>query len=170
MKKLSFIRHAKSDWASPLLSDHDRILADRGKKASTTMRDFFETKNKNFDIVYSSTALRAVETIEIIKPSIKDTEIKYKKDLYTFDDQILLEFISKINDETSSVLIVGHNPAIQETVLRLSETDQMSNLLNRVEHKYPTAAFCTLTSSIGKWAHTGDTMFKLQEFICPKEL
>ena len=170
MKKLSFIRHAKSDWASPLLSDHDRILADRGQKASATMRDFFATANKNFDIVFSSTALRAVETIEIIKPSIKDTEIIYKKDLYTFDDQMLLEFISKINDDISSVLIVGHNPAIQETVLRLSETDEMSNLRNRVEHKYPTAAFCTLTSSIEKWTHTGDTMFKLQEFICPKEL
>ena len=134
------------------------------------MRDFFETKNKNFDIVYSSTALRAVETIEIIKPSIKDTEIKYKKDLYTFDDHMMLEFISKITDDLSSVLIVGHNPAIQETVLRLSATDEMSNLRNRVEHKYPTAAFCTLTSSIEKWAHAGDTMFKIQEFICPKEL
>ena len=134
------------------------------------MKDFFETTNKNFDNVFSSTALRAVETIEIIKPSIKDTEIIYKKDLYTFDDQMMLEFISKITDNESSVLIVGHNPAIQETVLRLSETDHNSNLLNRVEHKYPTAAFCTLTSSIEKWAHAGDTMFKLQEFICPKEL
>tara|TARA_Y100000589_G_scaffold151027_1_gene143984 strand:- start:317 stop:721 length:405 start_codon:yes stop_codon:yes gene_type:complete len=134
------------------------------------MKDFFETTNKNFDSVFSSTALRAVETIEIIKPSIKDTEIMYKKDLYTFDDQMMLEFISKITDDLSSVLIVGHNPAIQETVLRLSETNQKSNLLNRVEHKYPTAAFCTLTSSIEKWAHASDTMFKLQEFICPKEL
>ena len=134
------------------------------------MKDFFETTNKNFDSVFSSTALRAVETIEIIKPSIKDTEIIYKKDLYTFDDQIMLEFISKIKDDKSSVLIVGHNPAIQETVLRLSETAQNSNLLNRVEHKYPTAAFCTLTSTIEKWAHAGDKMFKLQEFICPKEL
>ena len=170
MKSLSFIRHAKSDWASPLLSDHDRRLADRGQKSSAIMKDFFATANKNFDIVFSSTALRAVETIEIIKPSIKDTEIIYKKDLYTFDDQIMLEFISKITDDISSVLIVGHNPAIQETVLRLSEIDQMSNLLNRVEQKYPTAAFCTLTSSIEKWTHAGDTMFKLQEFICPKEL
>ena len=134
------------------------------------MKDFFGATNKKFDIVLSSTALRAVETIEIIKPSIKDTKILYKKDLYTFDDQIMLEFISKITDDISSVLIVGHNPAIQETVLRLSETDQKSNLLNRVEHKYPTAAFCTLTSSIEKWAHASDTMFKLQEFICPKEL
>ena len=134
------------------------------------MRDFFETTNKNFDSVFSSTALRAVETIEIIKPSIKDTEIIYKKDLYTFDDQMMLEFISKITDDISSVLIVGHNPAIQETVLRLSATDHNSNLLNRVEHKYPTGAFCTLTSSIEKWAHAGDMMFKLQEFICPKEL
>ena len=112
------------------------------------MKDFFETTNKNFDTVFSSTALRAVETIEIIKPSINDTEIMYKKDLYTFDDHMMLEFISKITDEISSVLIVGHNPAIQETVLRLSDTDQNSNLLNRVEHKYPTAAFCTLTSTI----------------------
>ena len=134
------------------------------------MKDFFGVTNKNFDIVLSSTALRAVETIEIIKPSIKDTKIVYKKELYTFDDQIMIEFISKINDDISSVLIVGHNPAIQETVLRLARTDQNANLLNRVEHKYPTAAFCTLTSSIEKWAHAGDTMFKIQEFICPKEL
>ena len=134
------------------------------------MKDFFWATNKNFDIVLSSTALRAVETIELIKPSIKDTKIIYKKELYTFDDQIMIEFISKINDDISSVLIVGHNPAIQETVLRLSNTDQNANLLNRVEHKYPTAAFCTLTSTIEKWAHVGDTMFKIQEFICPKEL
>ena len=134
------------------------------------MKDFFLTAKKHFDIVLSSTALRAVETIEIIKPSIKDTKIIYKKELYTFDDQIMMEFISKINDEISSALIVGHNPAIQETVLRLSDSDQNSNLLSRVEHKYPTAAFCTLTSTIENWAHAGDTMFKIQEFICPKEL
>ena len=134
------------------------------------MKDFFGATNKKFDIVLSSTALRAVETIEIIKPSIKDTKIIYKKELYTFDDQIMIEFISKINDDISSVLIVGHNPAIQETVLRLARNDQNANLLNRVEHKYPTAAFCTLTSTIEKWAHAGDTMFKIQEFICPKEL
>jgi len=170
LKSLSFIRHAKSDWTSPLVSDHDRRLADRGQRASMIMKDFFASSKKRFDIVFSSTALRAVETIEIIKPSIKDTEIIYKKDLYTFDDHIMVEFISKIKDDKSSVLIVGHNPAIQETVLRLSDSDQNSNLLNRVEHKYPTAAFCTLTSTIEKWSHTGDTMFKIQEFICPKEL
>ena len=99
------------------------------------MKDFFLTAKKHFDIVLSSTALRAVETIEIIKPSIEDTKIIYKKELYTFDDQIMMDFISKITDEISSVLIVGHNPAIQETVLRLAKTDQNSNLLNRVENK-----------------------------------
>jgi len=170
LKKLSFIRHAKADWASPLLSDHDRRLAERGQKASAIMKDFFKTMNKNFDIVLSSTALRAVETIEIIKPSIKDTKILYTKELYTFDDQIMLGIISKLNDDISSVLIVGHNPAIQETVLRLAETDQKSNLLTRVEHKYPTAAFCALTSNIDKWTRAGDMKFKLQEFICPKDL
>ena len=152
------------------MSDHDRRLSDRGQRASTIMKNFFTTTNKNFDTVFSSTALRAVETIEIIKPSFKDTEIIYKKDLYTFDDRMMLEFISKITDDISSVLIVGHNPAIQEAVLRLSDADQNSNLLNRIQHKYPTAAFCSLTSTIERWTHTGDTMFKIQEFICPKEL
>tara|TARA_B100000963_G_scaffold344756_1_gene347920 strand:- start:188 stop:625 length:438 start_codon:yes stop_codon:yes gene_type:complete len=145
-------------------------LADRGQKASAIMKGFFEATDRNFDTVFSSTALRAVETIEIIKPSIKNTNIIYKKELYNFDDQIMLDFVSKMSDDISTVLIVGHNPAIQETVLRLAETDQNSNLLNRVENKYPTAAFCTLTSNIDKWTHAGDTTFKLQEFICPKEL
>ena len=152
------------------MSDHERRLSARGQRASTIMKNFFTTTNKNFDTVFSSTALRAVETIEIIKPSFKDTEIIYKKDLYTFDDRMMLEFISKITDDISSVLIVGHNPAIQEAVLRLSDADQNSNLLNRIEHKYPTAAFCSLTSTIERWTHAGDTMFKIQEFICPKEL
>ena len=93
LKKLSFIRHAKSDWTSPLLADHDRRLADRGQKASAIMKDFFRTSNKKFDIVLSSTALRAVETIEIIKPSIKDTEIKYKKDGTVEKDLFLEKFI-----------------------------------------------------------------------------
>ena len=100
------------------------------------MKNFIASSKKRFDIVFSSTALRAVETIEIIKPSIKDTEIIYKKDLYTFDDHIMVEFISKIKDDKSSVLIVGHNPAIQETVLRLSKTEVLARYANRSFYRF----------------------------------
>ena len=170
MKKVSFLRHAKSDWSSPLVSDHERCLADRGRKASRKMKDFLTNKKNQFEIVFSSTATRAVETIEIVRPALKNTDVIFNKDLYTFDDSVLIDIISQISDEYSSVLIVGHNPAIQEAVLRLSSSNSSPDLIRRLETKYPTGAFSSLSSDISSWSHTGDTLFELTDFVCPKDL
>ncbi len=170
MKKISFLRHAKSDWAMPFTSDHDRYLNDRGKNASKSMRDFFLKTNQQFDIVFSSTAIRAVETIELVRSALKDTEVKFNKTLYTFDDHVLINFISQISDEYLSVLIVGHSPAIQESILRLSSTKSDNKLIQRVQNKYPTGAFCSLSSEVSSWSQVGDTLFNLIEFVCPKDL
>ena len=93
MKKLSFLRHAKSDWSSPLVSDHERCLADRGRKASLKIKDFLAYKKNQFEIVFSSTAARAVETIEIVRPALKNADVIFNKDLYTFDDTVLIDII-----------------------------------------------------------------------------
>tara|TARA_B100000945_G_scaffold312054_1_gene306079 strand:- start:449 stop:961 length:513 start_codon:yes stop_codon:yes gene_type:complete len=170
LKKVSFLRHAKSDWSSPLVSDHERCLADRGRKASLKMKDFLTNKKNQFEIVFSSTATRAVETIEIVRPALKNTDVIFNKDLYTFDDSVLIDIISQISDEYSSVLIVGHNPAIHEAVLRLSSSNSSSDLVYRLETKYPTGAFSSLSSDILSWSHTGDTLFELTDFVCPKDL
>ena len=170
MKKVSFLRHAKSDWAVPFASDHDRPLAERGKKASQKMKEFLSKKKGLFEIVFSSTAFRAVETIEIIRQPLINTDVIFDKNLYTFDDNVLIDIISQISDEYSSVLIVGHNPAIQEAVLRLSSSNSSSDLIRRLETKYPTGAFSSLSSDISSWSHTGDTLFELTDFVCPKDL
>ena len=68
------------------------------------------------------------------------------------------------------MLIVGHNPAIQEAVLRLSSSNSSSDLVYRLETKYPTGAFSSLSSDILSWSHTGDTLFELTDFVCPKDL
>ena len=170
MKTLSFIRHAKSDWSSPLVSDHERCLADRGRKASLKMKDFLSNKKNQFEIVFSSTAMRAVETIEIVRAALKNTDVIFNKDLYTFDDNSLIEIISQISDDYSSVLIVGHNTAIQEAVLRLSSSNSSSELIYRIQAKYPTGAYSSLSSDISSWNQIGDTLFELTDFVCPKDL
>lgn len=170
MKKISFLRHAKSDWALPFASDHDRSLAERGKNASQQMKEFFSNKKELFEIVFSSTAMRAVETIEIVRKALKKTDVIFNKDLYTFEDNVLIEIISQISDDYSSVLIVGHNPAIQEAVLRLSSSNSSSELIYRIQAKYPTGAFSSLSSDISSWKHIGDTLFELTDFVCPKDL
>ena len=170
MKKVSFLRHAKSDWSSPLLSDHERCLADRGRRASRKMKDFLTNKKNQFEIVFSSTAMRAVETIEIVRAALKNTDVIFNKDLYTFDDNSLIEIISQISDDYSSVLIVGHNPAIQEAVLRLSSSNSSSELIYRIQAKYPTGAYSSLSSDISSWNQIGDTLFELTDFVCPKDL
>ena len=170
MKNISFLRHAKSDWAMPFTSDHDRCLNDRGKKASKSMREFFLKTNHQFDIVFSSTAMRAIETVELIRPALRKAGVKFDKALYTFDDHVLIDIISQISDEYSAVLIVGHSPAIQETALRLSSTKSDNKFIQRIQNKYPTGAFCSLCADISSWSHVGDTLFNLVEFVCPKDL
>ena len=152
--------------------DFDRGLASRGIKDISLISDYVKKNNFKLDEVLCSSANRTKETFDLCADGF-DFDIKnakYLDDLYYGNHESIIDLLFNVNQSANSVLIVGHNPAIQETVLRLSDTDQNSNLLSRVEHKYPTAAFCTLTSKIEKWAHAGDTMFKIQEFICPKEL
>jgi phosphohistidine phosphatase len=134
------------------------------------MKGYFLKSKQKFDYVCSSTALRAAETIEIIKPALRNVDIMFDKALYTFDDEILIDIISKISDDHSSVLLVGHNPAIQETILRLSSSKSDNKSLEKIQNKYPTAAFCKLYSDISSWAHVGDTLFELVDFICPRDL
>ena len=172
MKQIFLLRHAKSDWSTMGQQDFDRGLASRGIKDISLISDYVKKNNFKLDEVLCSSANRTKETFDLCADGfdfdIKN--VKYLDDLYYGNHESIIDLLVNINQAANSVLIVGHNPAIQETVLRLSDTDQNSNLLNRVEHKYPTAAFCTLTSTIDKWSHTGDTMFKIKEFICPKEL
>lgn len=121
MKKiLLLLRHAKSSWDDANLSDYERPLNNRGKQNASTMGNFLKKQNLVPDLIISSTAKRANKTADIIaKKSGYDKKIFESKVLYGATADDYANVIHDINNEYKTVLLVGHNPTIEEVLERI---------------------------------------------------
>ena len=121
MATLYLLRHAKSSWADEAMGDFDRPLADRGREACDVIGAYMEEKGIDFDLVLVSTAVRTRETIALVKERAKlRGEVLYDDRIYEATTSQLLEVISEIDDDRESVLLVGHNPGIEELLALLT--------------------------------------------------
>jgi phosphohistidine phosphatase len=114
MKTLYIIRHAKSDWNDPSLSDFERPLNKRGQKNAPFMGELLAHNNVHPDLIVSSPAVRAKMTAqEIAKKVGYDTkEIVYAEGLYLADIDAIEEVLKKAPSSKNTVLLVGHNPGL----------------------------------------------------------
>ena len=111
MKKLTIIRHAKSDWSFDV-PDMDRPISKRGKNDAQIMAEFIDTINCSPQIIYSSPSKRTVETYEcFLKYSsvFKNIEFQKSKQQNDISGYNVLEFIRNIDDAYSSVVLFSHN-------------------------------------------------------------
>lgn len=119
-KKLLLLRHAKSSWDDSNISDHERPLNNRGKQNASTMGNFLKKENLVPDLIISSTAKRANKTANIIaKKSGYNTKILESKVLYGATADDYTSVIHDISNEHKMVLLVGHNPTMEEVVERI---------------------------------------------------
>lgn len=115
MLTLYLLRHAKSSWDNASMRDFDRPLASRGREACATIGAFIEEKGINFDLVLVSTAVRTRETVELVKQRAKFRgEVRYDQRIYEASTSQLLQVISEIDNDRESVLLVGHNPGMED--------------------------------------------------------
>ena len=84
------LRHAKSSWEDPGLSDVDRPLAGRGERAAERMARYLATEGIRPELVLCSPALRARQTLELVRSSLGDPEVSIEPELYTFDPEPLV--------------------------------------------------------------------------------
>ena len=111
MKKLTIIRHAKSDWSFDV-PDIERPISKRGKNDVKIMAELIDTVDCLPQIIYSSPSKRTVETYEFfLKYStvFKNIEFQESDQLYDFSGYNVLEFIRNIDDAYSSVMLFSHN-------------------------------------------------------------
>ena len=144
MKKITFLRHSKSSWDYNL-DDIDRPLNNFGimkiKKVAELSKDQFF----NSDIIFSSSAARAIHTSLILTRclSINSNRISICEDLYTFEFNEVLNFVNKIENKYSEVVLVGHNPAYTEISNYFSE----NKILN-----LPTARWFSMKFNSDSWS------------------
>ena len=144
MKTLTFLRHSKSSW-DYILEDVDRPLNEVGIEKIKKVAESSKHQFINSDIIFSSTANRAIHTCLILTRhlSISNNKIRLSEDLYTFNHFEVFDFIKKIEDKYSQVVLVGHNPAYTEISNYFSE----NKILN-----LPTARWFSMKFDSNKWS------------------
>jgi phosphohistidine phosphatase len=161
MKTLLLLRHAKAENGSAGLPDVDRTLNDRGRRDAQAVGAFIRKQNLALDLVLSSSAKRARETTDLVLASADlEVEKRYEQDLYEASPLRLVEVISQIEEERSRVLLVGHNPGMEE-LLRL--------LTDRVE-QMATATLAKIDLKAASWSKVLEDKGSLDWIVKPTEL
>lgn len=161
MKTLLLLRHAKSSWQDADLQDFDRPLNERGQRAAEMIGRFIRNKHVAPDLLLSSPAIRARETIEIVIETAKlSSELRYDERIYEASPLRLLEVVSQIEEERKIVVLVGHNPGMEE-LLKL--------LTDRVEHM-ATGTLAKIDFKAARWDDVLNEKAGLDWIVSPKEL
>ena len=137
MKRLFLLRHAKSSWDDPGLADHDRPLAPRGRRASALIAEHLRRTRIRPALVLCSSAKRTRETLEGLQQALSPVEVQFEDELYGASSEELLQRLRAVPDEVESVMLIGHQPAIQELALHLAAE---GSELERLRAKFPTAS------------------------------
>jgi len=121
-RELLILRHAKSDWESGAASDFDRPLAKRGEKDAPRVGEWLYREGIVPDLVISSPAERARQTaLEVCKSmDYKKKEIVWDGHIYAAGVEDLLAVLARCPSDASTVLLIGHNPGLEDLLLFLA--------------------------------------------------
>src|SRR5918999_680425 len=120
MTTLYLLRHAKSSWKHASLSDFDRPLKDRGRKAAKRIGKYLGRAKLSDPLVLCSPAVRTRETADIVlKHSDLRVEVRFDERIYEATLRDLLQVVSDIPDDRQVAILIGHNPGFEELLAYL---------------------------------------------------
>ncbi|MBK5970686.1 MULTISPECIES: SixA phosphatase family protein [Thiorhodovibrio] len=124
-RELLIMRHAKSDWDGAARRDFDRPLAKRGKRDAPRVGAWLYREGLVPDLILSSPAERARATvIKVCKRlDINRQDIQWQEQIYEAETTTLLELLGQCPPESSTVLLVGHNPGLESLLRYLTDND-----------------------------------------------
>ena len=156
MKKLSLLRHAKTEGDSSTGQDVDRALTERGRKDAARIGKEIRDLGQQYDLILTSPATRAVETVERAGlPSPQRDER-----IYDASEDELLTIVQDTDDEIESLMMVGHNPGFERLASRLIGTNI----------EMPTGSLLELELPNESWKDVGKVSGRPLRFLMPKDL
>jgi phosphohistidine phosphatase len=174
MLTVMLLRHAKSSWDAPALADFDRPLAKRGIKAAPAMGRAIAELGLKPDLILCSPANRTLQTLALALPEMGNIAAKIINDdaIYMAAPETLLAMLRKLPDGPDAphtVMIVGHNPGMEELADDLTGGGEMEALEEMAE-KFPTAALAVINFDVGRWRDVEPGTGSLALFLTPARL
>jgi phosphohistidine phosphatase len=167
--RLILFRHGKSAWPEGV-SDHERPLAPRGVEAVPLMSRWLVENALTPDLALVSTARRTRMTFELIAEVMPGLNARLEQRIYEASVKRLLAALADIPASLGTLLMVGHNPGMQELALQLSGTPACDlDARSRLKRKYPTSGVAVL-ETVRSWAELAPGQATLRRFQTPAML
>ena len=177
MKELFLLRHAKSSWADPGMSDTERPLNKRGRRGAAVMAGYLAAEGLRPALILCSPARRTRETLGFISEALgSGIPVHIEPELYLADPATVLERLRRVPDTAGSVLVIGHNPGLHELAVELSGAagGRASAGAQRLKQKFPTAALARFRLKLERWRDLSDEQLaggvRLLGYVTPADL
>ncbi len=164
VKRLYLLRHAKSSWSDPSLVDEERPLAPRGRKAAKKLAKELRRRQIRPELVLCSSSRRTQETLEPITGALGKPTVEVEEALYGAGADALLARIRMVTESVDSVLVIAHNPGLQDLALSLAPDD------DRLADKFPTGALAAFELDAESWTELARTKVRVTDYVIPREL
>jgi phosphohistidine phosphatase len=164
LKRLTAVRHAKSDWSLPGQDDWNRSLNKRGQQDAPEMARRLRSRKFKPDLILTSPAVRSLTTASIMARELKvpAEHIAQDERLYLADPGKMLEVVRELGGHAGHVMVFGHNPGITDFVNRLSASEQIDNM--------PTCAVFSALFDVADWSELDWGRGLEAEFDYPRNL
>ena len=170
MKKLLLLRHGKSSWDDPSLADFDRPLAPRGVKAAKRIGRELAARDWLPEQALVSPAARTRETWELVAAELPDApSADFPRKLYDASPEDLLAQIRRVPGKVGTLLLLGHNPALEDLARQLAGDNSEDSALARLREKFPTAALARFKFD-GNWKELGPGAARLTHCLRARDL
>jgi phosphohistidine phosphatase len=172
MKRLYLLRHAKTVPAEPGMDDHARALTVRGMHDAGAMARYLRKNGFVPELMLISTSARTRQTADLV---LREIEAKpdFREALYLADAGKILGLVQATPQNISGVMVVGHNPGLEELAVLLAREKVARKERARrdvLEEKFPTAALAVLDFDAETWREIGPGQGKLADFVRPRDL
>jgi phosphohistidine phosphatase len=164
---LLLLRHAKSSWAEAGQADHDRPLNGRGQAACARVAAHFRQHGLWPELALCSTARRTRQTLALLGAALGwNGPVRHEESLYLAPARTLLHALRSVNG-AGTVLLVGHNPGLQELAIDLADE---AAARPRLAGKFPTAALAEYAVPGDDWSTLSPGAARLVRYTIPAEL
>ncbi|MBM3526954.1 MAG: histidine phosphatase family protein [Alphaproteobacteria bacterium] len=170
MRRLLLLRHAKAERARPGERDHDRILADRGRADTPKIAHYMARHGLVPDAAVVSTAARTRETWALCEPVFERAPpVVFESRIYEATPQAIMGVIAETAPGVGTLLVIGHNPGLQELAALLIASGDV-DARQRMNEGFPTSALAVIGFAFEDWSGVHPHAGRLEHFVTPRAL
>lgn len=164
-KIIYILRHAKAHIADGSVDDHARALTGKGRLAAQAMGEWLKSRRIKIGRALCSSSVRTRETLELLQDGLEQTlAAEYTPKLYLCSPAEILNLLKALPDDVQSVLLIGHNPGMQQFCLDMAAHGDEA-LIEELALHFPTCALAEISVPDGAWSRLAFGQGTLRSFL-----